>query len=131
MSERKIGVVDGFDISAYTVPDEDSSVFDLIDPETADATERRVVAAYRAGDWRYVTTVVVASRHGIRLGTSSLSGMECGTFPHWARGSVELDPLDGEGDKFANGYGPDLIAEAVWEAEQVLRKLCDGQCGDR
>lgn len=54
--------------------------------------------------------IVTASRAGIDLGSDSI----------WMTSETIIQ---GDGDSFAHGYGPDLIAEAVSEATAKLAEL--------
>lgn len=112
IDQKYVGEVDGFDISAHLVEDEEGYYYG----EDDDA--KRVAA--ENGDWFYVGTVVTASKNDIVLGESSLWGSEYGFLP-----GVEghVNPLDGEGEDFINGYGPDLIEEAIEEAKAKLAQL--------
>jgi hypothetical protein len=113
---RRIGTVDGFDIDAVLTFDEDTRPFDF------DCYDEETIAAWRADEWHYVGTIVTASRAGIELGSASLWSSEYGSLPG-VHGWVS--PLDGDGDEFVNGYGPDLIAEAIAEAQTTLAELND------
>lgn len=114
IDQKHLGTVDGFDIDAYIVPDSDS------DPSDADCYSADDIAAYRAGRWSYVGTTVTASRAGIVLGSAHLGGSEYGDLPgidHW------VSPLNGDGDDVINGYGPQMIAEAIAEATAAIIKI--------
>ena len=131
VNSRTVGTVDGFDITAHTVPDNETSIYDYtdgangpFDEDTTDPLEQAVIAAFWRGDWNYVGTVVTASRCGIELGSASIWGQECGTYPTAPDGNGPfVDPLDGTIDTFANGYGPDLIAEAIDNAKAKLAEF--------
>ena len=110
---KLVGVIDGFDIEAKLVPDVDTS------PGEFDCYSDGDIAAWKRGDWSYVGTIVTASRVGVELGSSSLWGSEYGSRP----GAGWVSPLDGEGDEFINGYGPQLIREAIGEATAKLEEL--------
>jgi hypothetical protein len=112
IDQKYVGEIDGFEIGAYLVEDEEGYYYG----EEDDA--KRVAA--ENGDWFYVGTVVTASKNDIVLGQSSLWGSEYGWLP-----GVEghVNPLDGEGEDFVNGYGPDLISEAIEEAKAKLADL--------
>lgn len=114
IESRFVGTIDGFDISARLVPDVDATVADY------DCYDEAAVAAWRRGDWSYVGTIVTASKAGITLGADSIWASEYGYMP-----DVEgrINPLDGEGDEFVNGYGPGLIAEAISVAKAKLAEL--------
>lgn len=118
IESRKLGVVEGFDITAHLVPDTDSSIDDY--EECVYTDEQR--SAYLRDEWNYVGTEAVASRAGVELGSAVIFGQEYGLFPGHERW---LSPLDGEGDQFANGYGPDLIDEAITEAKATIKKILD------
>lgn len=110
-----LGTIDGFDISAHIVPDLDATVSDS---DCYNATQRE---AWRNDAWHFVGIIVTASRADVDLGSASLWGCEYGLLP-----GVEgwVSPLDNQGsDAFANGYGPQLIAEAIAEARATLEKI--------
>lgn len=112
---RSLGTVDGFDITARIVPDTDTSADDY------DCYTEEQIAAWRRDEWSYVGTIVTASKAGLDLGESSLWASEYGHVGE--SGTGWISPLDGDGDSFVNGYGPDLIAEAIADAKAVLTEL--------
>lgn len=112
IDSKYLGEIDGFEVSAYLLPDEEGYYYG----EDDDA--RKI--AIDNGDWFYVGTVIEASLDGVILGRSSLWGSEYGWIPG-VKGHV--NPLDGEGEDFVNGYGPDLISEAIEEAKAKLADL--------
>jgi hypothetical protein len=114
IDSKHVGTVDGFEINARIVPDTDAR------PDDCDCYDAEDLAAWQRDDWSYVGTIVTASREGIELGESSLWGSEYGSLP-----TVDhfVNPLDGTGDEFVNGYGPQLIAEAIEEAKSVLNNM--------
>lgn len=97
-----LGTVDGFDIRADMFPD---------------------TTCY---DWHYVGIIVTASRAGVDLGSDSIWGMQYGKL---TPDSPFVDPLTGIGP-FANGYGPDLIDNAVADARLKLTELIDAAIDD-
>ena len=115
IATKDLGTIDGFDIRAHIEPDEDGGASMHTDPT------REELDAYRDGDWRFVGTVITASRGGVVLGSDSLWGSEYGSLPG-VPGFVS--PLDGEGTAFVNGYGPQMIAEAIAEAKAKLAEIC-------
>ena len=116
--ERKtLSTIDGFGLEARLLPDPDASPHACLGYYDSEA-----VVAWHRGHWRYVTIEVAASKAGIVLGAASLSGCEYGSFP--VDGEYQpLFPLDGDDDDFANGYGPELIAQAISEAKVTLAQL--------
>jgi hypothetical protein len=114
IESRQIGEHDGFRIDAHIAPD------DGLDPKTNGDYSEDAIAAWRSGDWAYVTVTVTASMEGVKLGRAALGGCELGWFPGV---SERVNPLDGTGDDFCNGYGPGLIDEAVTEAKAELSRL--------
>lgn len=113
---RRVGTVDGFEIDARIVADTDATPFEY------DCYSAEQVDAWRNDDWCYVGTIVTASKNGIELGADSLWASEYGSMP----GIDEfVNPLNGDGDEFVNGYGPDLIAEAIADAKRTLASLTE------
>jgi hypothetical protein len=111
---RTIGAVDGFDIEAGLVYDYDSTVKDV------ECYDEETIAAYYRDEWHYVGIIITASKAGVVLGQASLWGSEYGILPGvdgW------VSPLNGHGDDFVNGYGPQLIAEAIAEAQAKIEEL--------
>ena len=114
IDSKDLGEVGEFDIRAYLVPD------DELTPTTNGVYTDDVIAAWKRGEWHYVTVVVTASRDGVELGSASLGGCEYGDFP----GDPErVNPLNGSGGAFCNGYGPGLIKEAVEAAGETLSRI--------
>jgi hypothetical protein len=116
IESRKIGVVDGFDIEAHLEPDPDTRPEDK---ETYIGDEE-ILGAWSRDEWHFVGTVVTASKAGVELGSAAIWGQEYG---QWPCESGWLSPLDGDADSFGNGYGPDLIAEAIEEARETIQKI--------
>lgn len=114
IDSKNVGVVDGFDITAYITPDPEST----IDGDGDYGDEE--IRAFRNGDWSFANTVVTASKSGTELGRAHLGASQYGSFPGV---SGWVSPLNGTGNDFINGYGPDLISEAVAEAKEQLAKL--------
>ena len=122
---RILADVDGFTLTAYAVYDTDTT------PPEQDCYDAADVAAWRAGEWHYAGVVVVASREGIELGSASIWGIDTGDY--WEnlareRGGVYVGDVLAEWTPtgvgtFANGYGGDLIADAVREGREVLASL--------
>lgn len=112
LETKNLGVVDGFDITAYLVPDHDATPFE------ADCFDQNDIAGWRNDDWRFVGTIVKATKNGIELGESSIWASVYGVI-----GEKNVNPLDGEGDEFVNGYGPQLIGDAVAAAKDAVAKL--------
>jgi hypothetical protein len=117
IESMKVGTVDGFDITAHIEFDPDTR------PEDKEVYigDSEILDAWNRDDWHFVGTVITASKAGVELGTASIWGQEYGIWPgekHW------ISPLDGLGtDRFANGYGADLIAEAIEEAKAKIEEL--------
>jgi hypothetical protein len=114
IDSKDLGTQGGFDLRAILVPDTDTSPRDY-----GDMYEGEITAAWERDEWSYVGTVVIASRDGIDLGSDAIWGQEYGLWP----GSGFVSPFDGEGDKLANGYGPQLIGEAIAFAQAKLEEL--------
>jgi hypothetical protein len=114
IDSKDVGTVDGFDITARLVPDEDTR------PDEFECYTAEQLDAWRNDDWSYVGTEITASREGIALGSAYLGGSEYGSLP-----GIDqfVNPLNGDGDAFVNGYGPGLITQAVTEANATLAKL--------
>lgn len=116
IDSKTVGVVDGFDITAGLVHDSDTTVDDF------DCYDEKAIAAYYRDEWHYVGIIITASKAGVVLGESSLWGSEYGILPDvdgW------VSPLDGDGENFVNGYGPELIAEAIAEAQAKIKELIE------
>lgn len=114
IDSRHVGTVEGFEIDAKLVHDCDTT------PDEFDCYSDEQIAAWQADHWMFVGTIITASKAGLELGTSSLWGSEYGDMP----GIEEfVNPLRGNGEEFVNGYGPDLIAEAITEARAMLKEL--------
>lgn len=108
---------DGFDIRADMVDQ------DYYQPTPdGDTYSTETIDAYVSGAWKYVGVIVTASRHGVDLGSDSVWDMEYGNL---TADSPFVDPLTGVGPEFANGYGPDLIDNAVADARLKLTELVD------
>lgn len=107
---RDFGVIGGYRIIAEIVPDEA-----IVDPRDWDdsigAAEYR---AWRDGDWQFVTLIVRALDPAAdrEAGSAVMGRFTCG----WLPGGGQVSPLDDDGATFANGYGDDLIAEALSDA---------------
>lgn len=111
---KELGTTDGFDIRAYLVPDTE------LDPRTNGIYSDEAIAAWNRGDWHYVSVIVTASRDDVELGDAAIGGCEYGDFPDVAD---RINPLNGSGRDFANGYGPGLISEAVAAAREALSHM--------
>ena len=112
IDSKHVGTIEGFDIDAHIVPDPDSD--NIENDEGYDEATRE---AWLNDRWHFVGTIITASINGHELGSASLWGSAYGDMP-----GIEawVSPLDGECDQFVNGYGPDLIAEAIAEARATL-----------
>ena len=121
-STRNLGNIQGFDISAHIEPDEASSITDWAYNLPGDESPytQADIDAYHRGDWGYVGIVITASKAGAQLAEVSLWGCECGTMSNGY-----ISPIDGDGELFANGYGPQLIDDVIDGAKIVLRTLID------
>lgn len=113
IESRKLDPVDGFDLTAYIVPDEDAT------PDDKDCYGADDILSWQNDQWRFVGTIIKASRHGVELGEASLWGSEYG-YGSW---DGLASPLDGDGGEFVNGYGLDLISEAVDQAKAKIAGL--------
>jgi hypothetical protein len=114
IDSKIVGTHDGFNIEAYLTPDLETTV-----EGDGDYTDEEI-RAYRNGDWSFVNVLVTASKSGTELGSANLGACQYGAFPGV---SGWVSPLNGTGDDFINGYGPDLISEAVAEAKEQLDKI--------
>ena len=136
IDSREIGTVDGWDITAHLEWDADTTATDYFNPDTADtpedaAADRAAIEAFNRDAWHYVGTVVTASRAGVALGTAAIWGQEYGEFPGHTGSLSPLDADPDDPDNFANGYGRDLVAEAIEEAKAKLLLINnDGPCPD-
>lgn len=101
---------EGFDLDARVEDDLDS------DPTEFSCYSAEDVEAWRRGDWHYVTVVVTASRAGVELGWSSLSGVESGIM------------ADGYADPFKHTLDDyyDLPGEAIENARRKIAEICGG-----
>lgn len=117
IAHKDLGVIRGFNVRAYIEYDEDTK------PEHSECYSPEDIKAWDRNEWFFVETVIEASLLGIVLGTAYLGGSEYGESPGW--GGKDLNPLDGEGDQFVNGCGPDLINEAIAQAELTMGRLID------
>jgi hypothetical protein len=110
---KVLPAVEGFDIRVSVVYDEDCH------PESFDCYDEQQVKAWRADEWMFVGVIVTASRRGHSLGSASLWGLERGWFP----GAEErfTDPLVHGADDFI----PDLVEQAVLEADEELSRLLE------
>lgn len=144
IATRTLDPVDGFTLTAYEVPDTDSTPIGL-ELENGGCYTADDVAAWRRDEWEYVGVVVVASRAGVDLGSAAIWGMDTGSY--WdaitrADGRTPYGVLDNvpncvstghpqpDGtieyvtrDDFAHGYGEDLIAEALAEARETVAAI--------
>ncbi|SIH35613.1 Uncharacterised protein [Mycobacteroides abscessus subsp. abscessus] len=112
LGSKNLGVIDGFDVTAHLEADVDATPFE------AECFDQNDIDAWRNDDWRFVGTVIKASKNGIELGEASIWASVYGVI-----GGKNVSPLDGEGDQFVNGYGPQLIDEAVSAAKAAVAKL--------
>jgi hypothetical protein len=105
------GTVDGFDITARAVPDNDFGADAVV------GFGLDVGAAYAAGEFCYVGVIVTASRAGVALGSDSIWGSEYGTIP----GVGVVNPLS-DSDYM---YRADLIDNAVADARMRLTEITE------
>ena len=118
----ELGNVDGFELRAEIIPDDDSTP-----DEYGETYSRLALAAYQRGDWNYVGIIVTASRAGIDLGSDSIWAVEYGLLP-LGDGEVSeiIDPLRDENGSLAY-YKADLIDNAVADARMQLAALTDSE----
>lgn len=116
IADKYLGVIRGFNVRVYLEFDGDTKT------EHEQCYSPEQVEAWYRNEWFFVGGVVEVSLLGIVLADASIWGMEYGTLPEI---EGEVNPLDGEGDQFLNGYGPDKITEAIDEAEKVMARLID------
>ncbi|AKJ72418.1 hypothetical protein AU099_gp75 [Gordonia phage GTE8] len=147
IATRTLDPVDGFTLTAYEVPDTDSTPIGQ-ELENGGCYAAADIAAWRDDEWQYVGVVVVASRAGVSLGSAAIWGMDTGDY--WdaiarAEGRTPYGVLDNvpnavttgqpreDGgidyvtrDDFAHGYGADLISEALDDARATLSSVVAG-----
>lgn len=110
-----LGTHSGFDITAEIVPD------NTYMPEPDGDYSAEQIAAYKNGDWSYVTIIVAASRSDVLLGSDSLGMVEYGSYP--MNGGVHfIDPLRDDNGSLA-AYRGDMIEQAVADANMKLSEL--------
>lgn len=109
---RDFGVIGGYRIVAEIVPDE--AVTDPRDWD--DSIGEAEYRAWRDGDWQFVTLIVRALDPSTdrEAGTAVMGRFTYGRLP----GVGEVSPLDDDDATFANGYGDDLVAEALADARR-------------
>lgn len=118
IASKYVGKVGGFDISARLVPDEETRTDDFDCYTSADRQ------AWIDGSWQFVGIIITASKAGIVLGEASMWANEYGDLGYDDDGNApSANPLDGDGDEFVNGYGPQMIAEAIAQAKAKLAEL--------
>lgn len=135
INSRTLPPQEGFDLEAHLFYDEHG-----VSPrDMDDDPDDEYLRAWDNDMWHYTGVVVEASRAGVVLGSDSVWGMEYGSFRNSAGELVDMDPLaDGGGfgtlnpetgqveyeqNVFANGYSPDLIAEAIAAAKRTLAAI--------
>ncbi|UBV21691.1 MULTISPECIES: hypothetical protein [Mycolicibacterium] len=111
---RELGEIQGFDIRAELLPDPDPR------PQEFDCYSAEDIDAWKQDQWFVVTTKITASRAGIELGNAYLGGSDYGQVPGAKR---FVNPREGDGEDFVNGYGPQLIEEAIAEATEAVAKI--------
>ncbi len=134
---RDIGKVEGFDVRAFTAPDDlgrpfdeygEGSAYDIAEPWGVE-----IDRAWLASEWWWITVGVEASLGGVVIGTTYLGGIESGDFPMFetdgtVTGSEWIDPLWPKVHGITLGhdaetYGyplDDMIGEAIGEARGWL-----------
>lgn len=114
IDSRELGETQGFDIRAELLPDPDTR------PQDFDCYSAVDIEAWKQDQWSFVTTKITASRAGIELGNAYLGGSDYGQLPGAKR---FVNPLEGDGEAFVNGYGPQLIEDAIAEATEAVAKI--------
>lgn len=109
---RDFGVIGGYRIVADIVPDE--VVTDPRDWDDSIGPEQH--QAWLDGKWGFVDLIVRA----LDPVTNREAGSAVmGRFTYgWLPGVGEVSPLDDDDATFANGYGDDLVAEALADARR-------------
>jgi len=115
IDRRLIGTYDDntLTVTAYMVEDNDNTPYD------ADCYSGADIDAWRADKWRFVGIVVeVTNERGEVVGEDSIFGMEYG---EWSNGR-DLNPLalESDGQSWANGYGADLVDNALTAARREV-----------
>lgn len=115
IDRRLIGTYDDntLTVTAYLLNDYDSS------PRDADCYSGEDIAAWESGAWQFVGIVVeVTNERGEVVGEDSIFGME---FGQWSDGR-DLNPLalESDGIAWANGYGADLVDNALTAARREV-----------
>lgn len=115
---RDLGERDGFDLVAYKVTDEETSVDEF------DCYEQVDVEAWEADDWAFVGVIVKVFKHGVELGTDSLWGVEDGYSPGFKSEARPTGVVDGFDHTLGgDGSSYDLPGEAIERAKEALAKL--------
>jgi hypothetical protein len=96
--------VDGFEIVATIVADDESNPDEFDDDDNNDLRE-----SFARGEWRYVGVQVEVSKGGVALGDASLWGIECG-----------LPGREYECARYLTHVGNELLPEAISEAREVV-----------
>ena len=119
LETRQLGEIDGFDLVAYKMVDEDSST------EDAECYSEEDIQANRDGEWAYVGVIVKAFKEGIELGEDDIWGREDGYSPGWVskkNPSGWLDAFTGAlGEESGHDYN--LPAGAIEQAKKALAQL--------
>lgn len=115
IDRRLIGTYDDntLTVTAYMLEDPENSPYDVDCYDAAD------IEAWRADKWQFVGIVVeVTNERGEVIGEDSIFGMEYG---EWSDGR-DLDPLalESDGESWANGYGIDLVDNALEAARREV-----------
>ncbi len=82
-----------------------------IDPKDMFDDERDIIQAVYNGDVTWLIMIVTAYKHGIEIGSANLGGCS------YSRMDDMLS---------TDGYYADLINDAVSEAKENIKKLCNG-----
>jgi hypothetical protein len=96
---------DGFTIELALAPEDMAPDWDFESEEDRQETLRKI----DSGVWLWFVARVTVSKHGVRLGVDYLGGC--------CYESVE-DFMS------TDGYYPDMVDQAMEEAQSTLRKLC-------
>lgn len=115
IDRRLIGTYDDntLTVTAYMVEDCDKT------PYNDDFYDAADIDAWRADRWQFVGIVVEATNDsGEVVGEDSMFGMEYG---EWTDGRY-LNPLalESDGESWANGYGADLVSNALESARREV-----------
>jgi len=111
------GNIDGYELWLEVERDE----FCYIDDDEA-LTDKQIQAFYE-DKWLYVTATVTAVKHGVTLGQASYGMLHYGLVPvtDEADNLIEIQEITAK--DIDNYVGSELAAEAVSQADELIKKL--------